>query len=107
MTELAVGDNSPETIAAFQKALDDLGDRRAQVIQLPFHVPETASWSDVFSALERWVDHHYPVSIFGDERALLHADGSGVDTFNGFGPAAIRAVRLATVLAKGEWPRLR
>ena len=57
------------------------------------------AWPDVATDLEEWLDTHYPVEVFGDKH-LMHPDNSGVDTTNGYGPAAVRAYRIAIALAR-------
>lgn len=58
------------------------------------------SWVDAFADIERWLDRHYRVETFGDASELLYNDGSGVDTANSYGPAAVRALRLAVDLSR-------
>jgi hypothetical protein len=58
------------------------------------------AWSDAMNDIEDWLDHHYPIEVFGGP--LLTADGSGVDTSNSSGPAAVRALRIGIDLARGK-----
>ena len=64
--------------------------------------PLDTPWHNMFTNIESWLDEHYPVTIFGKPSQLLYGDGSGVDTVNGYGPAAVRALRLAIDLSRGK-----
>lgn len=58
------------------------------------------AWSDAMDDIEKWLDTHYPLDVFGGH--LMYGDGSGVDTTNGFGPSAVRALRLGIAQARGR-----
>ena len=57
------------------------------------------SWADFFDQLEACLDECFPAGMFGGD--LYYVDGSGVDTSNGHGLAALRALRLAVRLGRG------